>query len=411
MDAAYYLTGPADAARLVTMVACGVALWRPSPRVFGVVFAMSIVDWLVASPVTTNHGFTTLVGSALFLVIGAHGAPAPDRPHPGAVAMPLIAAVYAGSVLQKLNTAYLSGTDASCAVALWDQFANLPTGFAAALPALSLGIEAGIGLGMLSHRTRGPAAFCGALFHLGVGSNPASPIYLFSMTMIALYAAAWSTGPPLLPAVARVAFVGGVIVPPLARVAGLEIAAGILGWACWLVVIPFALHLFARFRPAHPAEHRVPSRSLPSAVVGLALLNTVPAHTGDRQGNSYDMYSNLLVDERGSNHLFLPSLARARPFSARVRVLEAEPPGAFVMSTNFGQRVARVELVRVLRAGGVDRVVWTDGAGEHTWHRGDPLPDEGITWWHLKSRRLLNWPGEPSCVDCQTCQVLRGPGA
>lgn len=197
-DAAWFVEGPTDLAHLGVLGTAGLALLRPQATTFALAWASCIVAWFATSPMTTNHGFTTMVGSALALVLGAHRDT--DRGLAG-VAPLYVLGVYAAAVLQKLNTTYLLDLEASCAVALWRPYLDVPEAVAAWLPGLSLVAELGIGLGLAFPATRTAAAVFGTLFHVPIGIHPLSPILLFSLTMTALYAASWPRGPAfLLPA-------------------------------------------------------------------------------------------------------------------------------------------------------------------------------------------------------------------
>lgn len=399
-DAAWFADGPTDVAHLGALAAAGLALLRPLPGTFALAWASSIAAWFVTSPMTTNHGFTAMVGSALALALGAHR----DDRRGVAGVMPLfVLAVYGAAVLQKLNTTYLFDTEASCAVALWRPYVDVPEALAAWLPGLSLVAELGIGLGLVFPRTRAAAAILGALFHVLVGGHPLSPIFLFSLTMTALYAASWPRGPAHLLPVARVCTAVGVA-GSVFTLAGGGAEGRLTTWVAWLILTGAALICFARFRPDEVPAWRAARAPAGVAALLLPLLNTIPAHTGHRQFNSYDMYSNLEVDAAGTNHLFLPSLASARPASDRLRVVDGAPEDAVRGLVSTGDRVARVELVRLLRDGGIDRLSWTDATGRHEWSRGQPLPDEGISWWGLKTLRLRPEPSEPACVDCVLCR-------
>jgi hypothetical protein len=405
LDAGHYIRDAADPGRLAVFLLCGLALFWPSSTTFAVAWLAGVGGWLWVSPETTNHSFTTSVCSLLVLAAGAHKAEGGSKAA-AQVALPLIAAVYAAAILQKANTTYLFDVESSCAVELTRQAWEAPDAIARLLPPISLVVEGAIGLGMLLPATRRWAAVGGALFHLALGMHPLSPIYLFSITMVALYASSWTISPSSLIPLVRVSALGAATAIALGWL-GVRMPGVVLGWVSWLAVGVYMVGFFARYAPSPAPVWPSARPALSGLALLLPLLNCVPAFTGDRQYNSYDMYSNLEVEEGRSNHLFLPSFVGERPFARRVRITAAEPAG-FAVPIQYRDQVAWVEVVRRLRKGDITRLSWEDESGAHTWRRGEPLPGAEISWWTAKTRRLRPLPESPGCTDCATC-VRRGP--
>lgn len=397
-DSAFFLRGYGDAPRFVVLLLGVMALFRPRPALFAATWASSVVAWIALAPLTTNHSFSLALGSVLALVCGDY-----RRGERGTRAwvFPLVFAVYLASVVQKFNSTYLFDVDASCAVEVWEQFVSVPRSVAWVLPPGSLLIELGLGVGLWWARSRRAVVWVGLLFHFFLGIQPVSPIVMFTLTMVALYTAGWDDRDgrmvPFVRAAALVSIAGWLV-----RLMGSLALGTAVAWLAWLVVLPGLVLLFRQPLRTDEAPPR-PTWVMAAALL-VPLLNLVPAHTGDRQFNSFDMYSNLEVTPGESNHLLMPSLDRPRPFNRRVRVLSAEPD-RFPFSRAAGDRVAALELARVIRAGQLEQVRWTEDGVISQWSAGEPLPFPEISTWDLRFRRLRPLAPGSVCVDCPSCRL------
>ncbi len=404
LDATYFFEGFTDVPRMAAIALTIVALWRPAAWMFAVLLLFSPIEWILQAPQTSNHGFVVAVGSLVALGTGAWR----DRDDPchRSLVRPLMtglgALVYSAAILQKLNWEYLADPDASCAVAVWEQYVPIPDVLAVFFGPASLVLEGLLAVVLLVPRLHKAGLWLAFVFHGMLGINPVSPIFLFSLTMLSIFSLLLDDEAH--EGVGRVARVASLfsLAALAARAADVYVLQLMIAWLAWAALQPAWV---AHIRSTHVQPTAWSSRAM-AGMAGLALLvilNCVPAYTGDRQFNSFDMYSNLRVDHTGSNHLFLPSLVSApRPFAEPVVILSHEPeyPNPDVI---LGLEVPRLEFAKWLAQGTVDEVRYRAADGtEHTWRTGDPRP-AGVTDQDLAWRRLRRTVDPPRCVDCVTC--------
>jgi len=395
LDAAYVTRGFTDVTALLTLLSCALALSVPAAWSRAIAWSAGIALFLAHSPETTNHGFVLFLGSLGALALRLHT----DAPRPGwrrAIAF-FVLAIYAAAVLQKLNWTYLTDLDASCAMALPRQLLALPAGIEVLLPALSLLGELAIGVALLVPRARRAALVGGGAFHLVLGLSPLSPIYLFSLTMLALLGSAIDGRPSAALRLGAAAIGWLALGAGLARAGELYAVAYLLPWVAWLAVAAVVLVLSLRSLKIVGLGAPGRGRWAAAALAVATFLNTVPAYTGDRLFNSFDMYSNLETRGGVSNHLFLPSLAGSPRWAEPVGVLASDPP-ELAVDTARGRRWSRLEIARLMHKGKIVSMVYLEGDEQRVWRRGDP-PLDGVSWLDLKLRRQRPYADPPACVD------------
>jgi len=368
-----------------------------------------VVYWFVAFPMTSNHALVLAVMSAALLVLLAlkrHDLDGWRRAVPDAAAG-IAALTYGMAVVQKLNTAYLD-PEVSCAVVLWQELL-VPVGpLEALIPIVSLGIEASLIVLILVRKTR-YVGFLGAMaFHTFLGSGIGSPIYLFSITMAALFLAALSSEVEIKapPATAR-------------RVAAVVLAVCMIGllvrpielWRMLLQLVWLGFTFAALLWVVQSKENpRVGIASgwpelpwwLILASIMPMLLNTASAHLGWKTANSFDMYANLVTRPGQGNHLFLPAPESEADWARPITIVDSDI-ALFKLAVGTGLQIPALEVDRALGGDPAGFVRYRDAGAEHTWQTGEP-PPFGMDARRLKLARF-NWYSDPpgQCVSCLKC--------
>ncbi len=408
LDAAWFAFQPLPGALALPLAV--VALWRGGLVWHLAVWGVGIAHWAIWFPETSNHGFVTTAGSVLFaaVLLARRGAPERAARDVGTLAAGIAAVTYGAALLQKLNHAYLDPVQ-SCAVGLWHHRAGqigldalLGSALDPVMPALSLLGEAALAVLVVVPRLRVAGLLLAILFHGVVGFDLDAPIFLFSLTMLALFVGA-AHGPHPARAPGRWVFpiLGGITA--VVGLAGLPGQVGLhrqlltLVWLALSIVVVLGVVAPAREDP--PREPLRPS-PLTAALVGafavLAAMNTATAHLGWKEINSFDMYANLVVEPGRSNHLFLPSLAREAPWRRTVVVEEADVPGLGELDAPGGS-LATLEVDRALQLHG-EGTVRVVGEGE-AWTAETPR----TPWWRRKLHKLRPSRSTDPCTLCAYC--------
>lgn len=323
-------------AELVLLFSAVAGILFPKHRLPLTILALSqVVDTLLSLPEIPNHrlvtfGINTLL---LFTLLQSRGGSptfrraAFDRFISAARASVIV--VYFYAVLHKLNGGFFYPPQ-SCATVFYlhiqEIIPQIPTEhlLLTVLPIATVVAESVLAAGLLSRRWRTHVAVFGMVFHFTLAFDLFKHFFDFSSTMTALLSLFLPTAMhrdvcnqlacrPFLTRGWRallLVFYTTILVAGFSqgKAESYYYYTRVLLWLLYAVPTLFLFTAALRHRKAAD-EPAVPPLSFARAIVPLAfLINGTGPYVGFKDRSSFDMYSNLRVEHRSTNHFFLPSL-------------------------------------------------------------------------------------------------------
>lgn len=325
---------------------------------------VQLINLALQFPEVPNHRlFSGLIGLAFLLVVREwreiQAIPFSQRWQEFcAVIRCCLIAVYGFAVLHKLNYDFLFG-NFSCGRVYGSEtlaFLGIPSSAVLQLvPWITLSFEAAIPLMLASRRLSWFGSALGFIFHTALIFHPTKHFIDFTCVMFA------------------------ALIPTLPKPSVRAPARGFFGEFCFGIGI-FLVFVFQiipiKFGPLEPAyvtlwilfsflsawltsalilprrsphDNFAPHTALGAALVGLVIFNGLTPYLGIKNKTSWDMYSNLRLEEGVSNHLVIEhSLDLAGETSTFVTIESTNIPELIAL-TSGGLLIARLELDRLAR--------------------------------------------------------------
>jgi hypothetical protein len=333
---------------VVSALALFVVVQAPSLRSLGMLALAQVLQTVIDLPEVPNHRcILALVNLALLAAILLRRTPdgVLDALVPAARAITVT--LYGFAAFAKLNHDFFD-VSVSCAAQFYAHITSwwppLPDGLEIRRLVMfgTIAVEGLLALGLCLRRLRPLAVFGGLLFHVGLALDATKAFLNFSSVMVALLLL-------FLPReffaslglmVGRRSAVRAELAILFVAVAATGVGAaidwesfgGVFYWVRQLVWSTYAVAILAftawwcltAYEPEPPLAWP-PLGVL--AVVLLALLNGLAPYLGLKTRTTFDMYSNLRLEARASNHLLIPrSLDLFGLLRDRVAILDSSDP-------------------------------------------------------------------------------------
>ena len=215
---------------------------------------------------------------------------------------------YTAFVFAKFNADFFD-TVHSCAALFAGEYGlsdDAVSQIAVALPALAIVAEGSIAVLLWFHRTRWLAAMVGVVFHWVLALPPVGHIFDFSAVLFVLF------GLLVVAPDARLrfpipSFLWAPILVSAALVVFLEVQRWVVAWPVWLGLSLWWIVQVFRHATANRSIEARP-RLLPAVrwpaliIVGLTVANAVAPYVRANDIGAFTMYSNLAINDAGSNH-------------------------------------------------------------------------------------------------------------
>lgn len=226
---------------------------------------------------------------------------------------------YTAFVFAKFNADFFD-TVHSCAALFAGEYGlsdDAVSQIAVALPAMAVIAEGSIAVLLWFHRTRWLAAMVGVVFHWILALPPVGHIFDFSAVLFVLF------GLLVIAPDTRIrfpipSFLWAPILVSGALVIFLDVQRWVVAWPVWLgLSLWWITHVFRHAIENRSVEAR--PRLLPAVrwpaliIVGLTVANALAPYVRANDIGAFTMYSNLAINDAGSNHFVVGSFGLGDP--------------------------------------------------------------------------------------------------